>query len=158
MKQMTEIDLATDRDLPTLMAVEREGREVAGREAFIRTAVGEGRCLLARDGGTVTGFVVHDRSLFDQPFVALLRVGQAYRRRGIGTDLMRAVIARTPGDRLFTSTNDSNIPMRQLLGRIGFVSSGYIENLDPDDPELIYIRWLDAAISSPGAAVRDDLG
>lgn len=140
------------------MAIEREGRDIPGREAFIGTAVGEGRCLLARDGETVTGFVIHDRSLFDQPFVALLRVGQVFRRRGIGTDLMRAVIARTPGDRLFTSTNDSNIAMRQLLGRIGFVSSGYIENLDLDDPELIYIRWLGAEITAPGTAVRDDLG
>ena len=135
------------------MEIERDGHTEGGREDFITAAIAEGRCLVARDGGTVTGFAIQDRSLFGQPFLSLLKVRPVDRRRGLGTALVQAAIATTEGDRLFSSTNASNTAMRMLLGRLGFVSSGFIENLDPGDPELIYIRWLGgagpAAVAAP---------
>lgn len=136
---------ATDDDLGAVLEVERDGRATGGRATFIASAIAEGRCLVARGGDAIAGFAIHDRSLFDQPFVALLKVRPADRRRGIGTALVQAAIAATDGDRLFSSTNASNVAMRMLLGRLGFVASGFIENLDPGDPEMIYIRWLGGA-------------
>lgn len=144
---------ATEPDLDGVMEVDHDGPDAGGRAGMIAAAIAEGRCLVARDGGTVTGFAIRDRSLFGQPFVSLLKVRTADRRRGIGTALVQAMIATTDGDRLFSSTNASNTAMRMLLGRLGFVSSGFIENLDPGDPELIYIRWLGgagpAAVAAP---------
>jgi hypothetical protein len=32
--------------------------------------------------------------------------------------------------------------MQRLCDRLGFVKSGYIENLDEGDPELIYVKFL----------------
>ncbi len=46
----------------------------------------------------------------------------------------------SPGKRVWTSTNESNAPMRALLGSAGFVESGRVDNLDPGDPELIFVR------------------
>lgn len=143
------VERARDRDEGAVLAIEGEERAIPGRPAFIAAAIAEGRCLVARDGPTVTGFAVHDRSLFGQPFLALLRVRSADRRRGIGTALVQAVIGGTTGDRLFSSTNASNSAMRMLLGRLGFVASGFIENLDPGDPELIYVKWLGDAAPRP---------
>lgn len=40
--------------------------------------------------------------------------------------------------KIFTSTNQSNTATQQLLIKAGFIPSGYIENLDDNDPELIY--------------------
>jgi hypothetical protein len=48
-------------------------------------------------------------------------------------------------DRLFTSTNESNIAMRALLFTRGYRESGRIENLDPKDPELVFVKFLERA-------------
>ena len=144
---------ATESDLDAVLEIERDGRPEGGQVDFVASAITGGRCLVARDGATVTGFAILDRSLFGQPFMSLLKVRPADRRRGIGTALVQEAITATEGDRLFSSTNASNTAMRMLLGRLGFVSSGFIENLDPGDPELIYLRWLGgagpAAITAP---------
>lgn len=49
-------------------------------------------------------------------------------------------------EKLFTSTNQSNVPMQNLLIQLGFVESGYIENLDEGDAELIFcfIKIIDS--------------
>ncbi len=140
---------ATDQDRDGVLLVEQEERQIPDRPAAIDGAIAEGRCLLVREGDEVAGFAIHDRSLFGQPFLSLLRVRTAARRRGMGTALVQATIATTEGDRLFSSTNASNTAMRMLLGRLGFIASGFIENLDPGDPELIYLRWLGAAAPAP---------
>jgi hypothetical protein len=45
-----------------------------------------------------------------------------------------------PGEKLWTSTNQSNQAMRLLLPRLGFIESGRIDNLDEGDPELVFVR------------------
>lgn len=77
---------------------------------------------------------------FSRPFVSLLHVGEAHRRRGVGSALMAHVEAVFPGDRLFVSTNESNVAMRALLAGRGYEPSGVVHNLDPGDPELIFVK------------------
>ena len=91
---------------------------------------------------SIRGFVISDESFFDQFIVRLLIVHPDFRRRGLATALMRAAELECQTGKLFTSTNQSNIPMQQLCDRLGFVKSGYIENLDEGDPELIYVKLL----------------
>ena len=146
---MFSVAVATDQDQRGVWAVEQDEGEIPGRAALIARAIADGRCLIAADDDAVVGFAIHDRSLFGQPFLSLLRVRTLDRRRGIGTVLVQAVMAATEGDRLFSSTNASNHPMRMLLGRLGFTASGFIENLDPDDPEMIYIKRLGATAPAP---------
>ncbi len=90
----------------------------------------------------IRGYVIFDESFFDQFFVRLLIVHPDFRRRGLATALMRAAELDCQTGKLFTSTNQSNLPMQQLCARLGFVKSGYIENLDEGDPELIYVKLL----------------
>ena len=51
--------------------------------------------------------------------------------------------------KVFTSTNQSNLPMQRLCDRLGFIKSGYVENLDEGDPELIYVKLLAPVPSAP---------
>ncbi len=44
------------------------------------------------------------------------------------------------GEKLFTSTNLSNLPMQALLAKLGYTLSGVIHNLDEGDPELVYFK------------------
>src|SRR5262249_33672873 len=77
---------------------------------------------------------------FGHPFLELLVVRESSRRRGVGRALVRAVEARFAGAKLFTSTNQSNAPMQRLLASLGYTPSGVIHNLDPGDPELVFVR------------------
>jgi len=54
-------------------------------------------------------------------------------------------VAFPEADRVFTSTNESNAPMRALLGQCGYKPSGSIDNLDPGDPELVFVKFLPKA-------------
>ena len=107
-------------------------------------AAERGECLEARADGEPVGFLILDRGFFGCHFVELLYVHAEWRRRGIGTALMRAAEQRCAGQKLFTSTNESNLPMQAACARWGFVLSGRVENLDDGDPELIYFKRASA--------------
>ena len=83
-----------------------------------------------------------DYTFYECGFVPMLYVAEEARRHGVGGALMRAVAARCKTTKLFTSTNQSNEPMQELLATLGYVPSGLIENLDPGDPELVYLLEL----------------
>jgi RimJ/RimL family protein N-acetyltransferase len=69
-----------------------------------------------------------------------LVVETAYRRQGVGTKLIEAWEKTADTVKLFTSTNESNLSMQRLCERLGYVRSGFIENLDEGDPEVIYFK------------------
>lgn len=100
-------------------------------------------CVVAEIEGVIVGYAALEYSLYENGFVPLLLVRPEHRRRGIGSRLMRAVepICRT--SKLFTSTNESNRPMQNLLMKIGYTRSGDIENIDEGDSELVYFKRLD---------------
>ena len=136
------IALAAAADLAAVQAIDPLVDGTAGRGEFLARAVAAGQCWLARKGGEIAGFAVFDRSLYDQPFVALLYVVPSRRRSGVATALMSHIESICTGGKLFTSTNASNLPMQRLAERLGFVRSGWIENLDEGDPEIIYFKAL----------------
>ncbi|HYM14893.1 MAG TPA: GNAT family N-acetyltransferase [Dehalococcoidia bacterium] len=134
------IDLAGADDLARVRAIDPRVRDTPGRDTFLARAVAAGQCCLAREGAMVVGFAVFDRSLYDQPFVALLFVAPERRRQGVATALIRYIEAVCPTEKLFTSTNASNEAMQGLCERLGFARSGWIEHLDEGDPEIIYFK------------------
>jgi GNAT superfamily N-acetyltransferase len=85
---------------------------------------------------------VLEYTFFDQGFVPMVYVAESWRRHGVGAALLEALARRCTTPKLFTSTNASNGPMQALLANAGFVPSGIVHNLDPGDPELIYVRFL----------------
>ena len=52
--------------------------------------------------------------------------------------------------------------MQSLFARVGFQVSGVIDNLEPEDPEVIYyirkLRWLWERIGSPPVVLTHRLG
>jgi hypothetical protein len=51
---------------------------------------------------------------------------------------MRTAAATSTTADVFTSTNESNLPMQALLNSEGWVLSGKLVGLDDGDPELVY--------------------
>ena len=117
---------------------------LAGSERRARVArelIALGESWIAEVGGKAAGYALASRRFFDRPFVDLLVVDPTFRRRGLGEALMTRCEAAHSDDRIFTSTNASNAPMRALLAKAGYEPSGEIHNLDPGDPELVFVKF-----------------
>ena len=79
-------------------------------------------------------------TFFDNGFIELLRVAEKYRQHGIGSALLNHLFAVCKTQKLFTSTNKSNEPMRKLLEKSGYTFCGQIDALDECDPELFFVK------------------
>jgi GNAT superfamily N-acetyltransferase len=146
---MTIIERASSQDFEHICALDETVRGRAPRRRLIGEACASGRIAVARVDDVIRGFVIFDESFFDQFFVRLLLVHPDFRRHGLATALMRAAELDCQSGKLFTSTNQSNLPMQRLCDRLGFIKSGYIENLDDGDPELIYVKLLAPIPTTP---------
>ena len=137
---MLEIRLATPADIEPLIGLDTPLADGLERHADIAMWVERGQCHIARRDGEAVGYVALTRTLFHQNFVELLMVAAPARRTGVGEALLRHCLAIAGGQKLFTSTNTSNLPMQGLVTRLGFIPSGRLDNLDEGDPELFYVR------------------
>ena len=140
---MTQFSIrpAVQADLPALAAVDPKLESDPLRARNVAALLGRGLGWVAEADGAAVGYVVASTEFFSRPFIDLLVVSPDRRRQGIGTALMAKCEAAHDDDRLFTSTNESNAPMRALLARAGYQVSGVIENLDPGDPELVFVKF-----------------
>lgn len=134
--------LAGAADLPAALAMD----EVAARDAHRRDwlsrafAGDKGRVArLALLDGEPAGFAVMGE-FFSNPFLDLIVTAPAARRRGVAAALLTEIERVHAGQKLFVSTNLSNTVMQGLLSRRGYLPSGRVDNLDPDDPELFFVR------------------
>lgn len=143
MSSQTQVRIAQSVDIDSIVELDPIARQELGRRTFIAQAVAAGQCwaaTAAEDASALVGYGVLDRSFFGHDFIPLIVVKRSARRRGVATAIMRTLELQCQGGKLFTSTNRSNIAMRQLLGRLGFIRSGQIENLDDGDPELVFVK------------------
>ena len=99
-----------------------------------------GCCLLAETADEIVAYATLEYTFFERGFVSMLYVAEPHRRMGIARRLMEAAASQCTTKFLFTSTNESNGPMRALLADLGYIPSGSIDHLDPDDPELFFVR------------------
>ncbi|NQU09214.1 GNAT family N-acetyltransferase [bacterium] len=139
---------ATSPDLEGIRAYDPAARHPF-RVNWLEDHVRQGNCLVAVREGRIVGHAVFAHTFYLMGFVEALRVVAAHRRQGIATALLRHAESRCTTDRIFTSTNASNTPMHRLLPQLGYVPCGIID-LDPGDPEIVYVKRLTRA----GAAVR----
>jgi len=127
-------------DLSALRHCDEYAHRSPERSASIERAIRKGQCLVAAVDSRLAGFVVLTHEFFEQGFVSLVVVAREFRRRGVGSVLVRAAEAECRTEKLFSSTNASNLAAQALLEKAGFVRSGVVENLDVADPEFIYFK------------------
>ncbi|HEX3406043.1 MAG TPA: GNAT family N-acetyltransferase [Caulobacteraceae bacterium] len=117
----------------------------AQRHDHLGTLLDAGMSWGAFGDGRMIGFAIVTRHFYNFPFVDLLVVAGEARRHGAGSALMAHCAAAQwamphGADRMFTSTNESNAPMRALLAKSGWLPAGVVHYLDPGDPELIFVK------------------
>jgi len=137
---MLDIRLATPAHIEPLIGLDTPLADGLERHADIAMWVERGQCHVALRNGQVAGSVALTRTLFHNLFVELLMVAEPARRTGVGEALLRYCLSIAGGEKLFTSTNTSNLPMQGLVTRLGFIPSGRLDNLDEGDPELFCVH------------------
>jgi GNAT superfamily N-acetyltransferase len=113
----------------------------AHRAALVPTLLAFGMSWIAEADSAAAGYAIVSKRFFSRPFVELLVVAPAHRRQGVGEALMARCEEAHDGGALFTSTNQSNTAMQALMAKAGYGASGIIYNLDPGDPELVFVKF-----------------
>ena len=95
--------------------------------------------LIGLREGLETGIVVMILVAF------LVKSGRRDALRWVWTGVGAALLAHCielagEAPKLWCTTNRSNTAMQGLLGKLGFIRSGQIDNLDENDPELVFLR------------------
>ena len=139
---MINIEKTTEKDLEAICTLDSMVLGNPSRRDFLVNAVKANQCLVARLRDTVVGFSILERSFYGQSFISLLIVHPNYRKRGVATAFIRHIESICSTEKLFTSTNKSNVVAQGVFEALGFVRSGYIENLEEGDPEIIYFKRL----------------
>lgn len=138
----TTIRQGTLADLDALVAFDHVAGSSRERRNQIEAGLRDSEISVALVGGIPKGYLLLNHRFFGHPFVELLYVDPDSRRIGLASSLMDHVQNHLSGSKLFTSTNRSNEPMRELLHELGFEESGVIYNLDLGDPELVFLKRL----------------
>ncbi|EPO5265237.1 GNAT family N-acetyltransferase [Providencia rettgeri] len=95
-------------------------------------------CYVLEANNEILAYGVLHYYFYSHAFIELLMVNKNHRRQGLGLTLINKLKMQSKTPKIFISTNQSNTATQQLLIKAGFIPSGYIENLDDNDPELIY--------------------
>ena len=92
------------------------------------------------ESGEIAGYGVISHDFFGRSFLELIYIDQEKRSKGYGPLLISFLEEQSKSQDLFTSTNESNSHMQRVLEKLGYQRSGIIDNLDPGDPEIVYVK------------------
>jgi GNAT superfamily N-acetyltransferase len=137
-----QVRLAGTRDRRALPEIDPNVARDLDRRHAIDSAIAARHCWIADYAGQPAGYGLASRNFFSRDFIDLIYVAEFARRSGVGDAILAAIENACGAASIFTSTNESNAPMRALLKSRDYHPSGRIENLDPGDPELVYVKFL----------------
>lgn len=134
--------MAVSSDAESVISLDSLSETDPRRIPFIMRSISSGQCHIIEQLGQIVGYGVLEYSFYDCGFIAMVYIHPDFRRKGFGSELIKYFEALCRTEKLFTSTNQSNLPMQALLARLEYKRSGVIENLDESDPELVYFKRL----------------
>jgi len=125
-------------DLSSLIRIDEIAQSSANRRAQLEQALVSGQCFVALENDEVIGFITLSYTFFDCGFIPLLVVAANHRRKGTALRLLRVARKQCRTEKLFSSANRSNFAAARLFAKAGYVESGRIDNLDLEDPEIVF--------------------
>ena len=138
------VRLANDHELEVIAGVDAvAGVDPDRIRTLVSQSIADNECWIAGYGDLPEGYLVLlRRHFFGRDFVSLVAVKSSARRRGLASILFQAAESSATTRQLFTSTNQSNRPMQALLEARGYQKAGVIDHLDIDDPEVVFVRYV----------------
>jgi ribosomal protein S18 acetylase RimI-like enzyme len=113
---------------------------------LVQAAMNRGQLLVAANDDAVVGMLAFRTDWFACTFVTLVSVLPDERRKGVARRLFEAVEALSPGPRLFSSTEETNVAAIRMHRALGFTESGYVDNLPQGYRELLFFKRLHAIL------------
>lgn len=114
------------------------------REEKITTAILDKQCFIILANSIAVGFIIFDYRFFGKGWIELIVIEERYRGKGIGVEAMKLICKQSKMNKVFTSTNSSNIQMQKALNASGFSFAGELNGLDEGDPELFYYKIIES--------------
>jgi len=157
----------TYADLPAVVAIERRSFPAPWSLAMFVLELSKpgGVCLVATEGGDVTGYAICSR--YDAVWHLMdIAVDGRRRRRGVGSALLGALLDGLPGpdEQVTLEVRPSNDAALRLYERFGFKAAGVRRRYYQDNGEDALIMWRtpgtrrgsldDVPAADPRAAVR----
>lgn len=139
---LLEIRVARADDAGAIAALRPADFTTSHRIELLRARLAGGDAWVAEQDLACVGYAWRGQ-FFGHDFLQLLYVAESRRRAGVASTLIAAFEQARRTTRLFVSTNRSNEPMRTLLTKRSYTPSGVVYNLDPGDPELVFVRRYD---------------
>jgi ribosomal protein S18 acetylase RimI-like enzyme len=139
-----KIRRATSEDSSSLKALDTVIAVDPGRTALIETWLSKDTVVVAELNSEIVGYAVFNHAFFHRGQVDMLMIHADHRGKRIGEHLLKAIENLCDSDKLFVTTNLSNQRMQKLLTRVGYRTCGSIDELDPGDPELVFVKGLKA--------------
>jgi RimJ/RimL family protein N-acetyltransferase len=112
------------------------------REEKIAKAISHDKCYVVLADNLEVGFIIFDYRFFDRGWIELMVIEEKYRGKGIGGQALDLICEQSKTNKVFTSTNTSNLQMQKALAKAGFAFAGKIVGLDEGDPELFYYKKI----------------
>jgi ribosomal protein S18 acetylase RimI-like enzyme len=136
------INTASLFELQDLLSVDTVAVHDSSRKDSIAHWLRHDTVLAASVQNQPIGYIVLNQGFFHHAQVEMLMVASGFRGKGVGQRLLQEVEAVAHSPKLFITTNQSNDRMQRLLIRSGYRICGFIEELDPGDPELVFFKKL----------------
>ncbi len=131
---------AVANDISTLSELDQTALGTSDRKDFIQDAVKNNRAWVVEISDRIIGYGVISHGFFGRSFIDLIYIAETLRSSGYGPKLVTFLEGQSQSNDLFTSTNESNSHMQHILEKLGYERSGVIHNLDPGDPEIVYVK------------------
>ena len=138
------IQAARVKDLEAMIEINKAAAPKWHKHRHLSSALREKRAFIAFLGRIPAGFLIWTKDFYSHYFIDLVVVHPKMRRHGVASALIHAMENFCPGNKLFSSTNRSNLAMQGVFEGSGYVKSGYISHLDRNNPELIYYKKVPA--------------
>jgi len=133
-RQAEQSDAQALKELDTIVPLDPT------RAEFIDRWIKDDIVLVVEVDNSVVGYGVFNHAFFYQGHVDMLMIHKDFRGQGFGEHLLQALEKLCDTSKFYVTTNLSNHRMQKLLTKLSFRSCGYINELDPDDPELVYVK------------------
>ena len=146
---MIAVERATEDDFSDVCAIDEAHVHNRERCMWLAEEIRARYVLIAREGDLKMGFAVVNRKFVGEVFVDLLVVHPNHRRKGVASALIAYAEKTCPEQKIFTSTNQSNLPMQAVCAKLGYIRAGLIDHLDEGDPEIFYVKLLKQGDEAP---------
>lgn len=141
---MHTFSLLTSSDIDTVLVFDEYFQIYLPRRQEIERAISDNVCYLMKSDDHIVWYgIFRPYGLLSEGFIELLIIHSKLRWKWYGEWFIKYCEMISQTKRIHTSTNLSNIPMQNLLKKLGYTEWWRLSNFDPDDPEIFYYRKLE---------------